>query len=254
MEATNTRLFEMERRTVALEGERQQLINGVTVLRCEVGQTASSTCTIDTMVIGKQDHYNGDPTSFSDWSSLFKVYMGTLDSRYQQLFTEAEQSAVPILSATRDPTEATLSGHQYHVSVMLSTDTALDTCHNAGINDGLETWRQYTVEWESKLMSRYVGLLLQFISLQFDGDTFAKLLHVWCVNYEVQSRNTVEDDLKMGVVILGMHDSHVKEHLIRNTALLDSWIKTRDEILEIARTQQYINSQTGSHAQGQGHG
>ena len=37
MEAFNTRLFEMERRP-ALEGERQQLINEVTVLCGEVGQ------------------------------------------------------------------------------------------------------------------------------------------------------------------------------------------------------------------------
>ena len=38
MEAFNTCLFQMERRTVALEGERQQLINEVTVLRAQVGQ------------------------------------------------------------------------------------------------------------------------------------------------------------------------------------------------------------------------
>ena len=39
------------------------------------------------------------------------------------------------------------------------------------------------------------------------------------------------------------HDSHIKEHLIQNTARLHSWIKTRDDILEIARTQLYLNSQ-----------
>ena len=47
---------------------------------------------------------------------------------------------------------------------------------------------------------------------------------------------------EMGVVILGMQDSRVKEHLICNTARLDTWITTREE-LEITRTQQYINAQ-----------
>ena len=42
MEAFNTRLFEMERRTVALEGERLQLINEVTVLRGQVGQNQTA--------------------------------------------------------------------------------------------------------------------------------------------------------------------------------------------------------------------
>ena len=94
-------------------------------------------------------------------------------------------------------------------------------------------------------MSRYVGLLLQILSFQFDGDMSANLSSCERLvrDYEVQSRKTVEDDLKMGVVILGMHDSRVKEHLMRNTARLGSWIKMRNEILEIARTQQHITSQ-----------
>ena len=60
-------------------------------------------------------------------------------------------------------------------------------------------------------------------------------------HYEVQSRKAVDDDLKMGVVILGTHDSLVKEHLMLNTRL-DSWIKTRDEILEFAHSQRYVNT------------
>ena len=87
-------------------------------------------------------------------------------------------------------------------------------------------------------MSRYVGLLLPFLSFQLDGGMSAKLSS--CErpvrDCEIQSRGS-------GHLVLGMHDSRVKEHLFRNTARLDSWIKTPDEILEIARTQQDINSQ-----------
>ena len=159
-------------------------------------------------------------------------------SRYQQPFAEAEQPAVRILNAAGDCTDATLTAQLYNVSVMLSTDTALDKCHNAGINEGIETWRQFTVEWEPKLMSRYVGLLLQILSFQCDGDMSATLSSFERLvrDYEVQSRKALDDDFKM-------HDSRVKVHLIRNTARLDTWIKTRDKILEIARTQRYINAQ-----------
>ena len=248
MEAFNTRMFEVKGQTVVLEAERQQLINVVTVLRGQGGQRqpaaagvpASSTPTIDTKVLGKSDHCNGDPTRFGDWSFKIKSYMDALGSGYQQLFAEAEQSAVPILNATRDSTEATLNAQPYFVLVMLSTDTALDKCHNAGINEGLKTWRQFTVGWEPNLMSRYVGLLLQIPSFQFDGDMSGKLssFERQVRGYEFRSRKAVDDDLKMGVVILGMQDSR---HLICNTARLDTWIKT--ELLEITRTQQYIDAQ-----------
>ena len=84
---------------------------------CQVGQRqpaaawepVSSTFYHHTKVIGKPDHNNGDPTKFGDWSFKLKSYMGALDPRYQQPFAENEQSADPILNATRDHTEATLS-------------------------------------------------------------------------------------------------------------------------------------------------
>ena len=79
-------------------------------------------------MIGKPDHDSGDPTRFGDWSLKLKSYMGAVDSRYHQQFAEAEQSADPILSDTRDNTEATLKAQLYSVLVMLSMDTALDKC------------------------------------------------------------------------------------------------------------------------------
>ena len=43
--------------------------------------------------------------------------------------------------------------------------------------------------------------------------------------------------------MLGMEDMRVKEHLIRNSVRITSWNQMREEILEITRTQQYIDSQ-----------
>ena len=57
--------------------------------------------------------------------------------------------------------------------------------------------------------------------------------------YEKQSGKDVDDDTIIGVVILGISDPAVKEHLVRHAGRLDSWKKMRAEILEIARTQKY---------------
>ena len=43
--------------------------------------------------------------------------------------------------------------------------------------------------------------------------------------------------------MLGMEDMRVKEHHIRNSVRITSWNQMREEILEITRTQQYIDSQ-----------
>ena len=61
-------------------------------------------------------------------------------------------------------------------------------------------------------------------------------------DYENQSTKTVDDDIKIGVTMLEMEDMRVKEHL-RNSVRITSWNQMREEILEITRTQQYIDSQ-----------
>ena len=62
-------------------------------------------------------------------------------------------------------------------------------------------------------------------------------------DYENQSTKTVDDDIKIGVTMLGMEDMRVKEHLTWNSGRITSWNQMREEILDITRTQQYIDSQ-----------
>ena len=50
-------------------------------------------------------------------------------------------------------------------------------------------------------------------------------------------------DSKIRVTMLGMEDVRVKEHFIRTNVRITSWNQMREEILEITRTQQDIDSQ-----------
>ena len=149
----------------------------------------------------------------------------------------------------------------YNILVMTTAGAALDKCHNAGVNEGFEAWRQFVMEWEPKLRTRYVGLLMNVQGYRFRDDiptklaAFERTVH----GYENQSTKTVDDDIKIGVTMLGMEDMRVKEHLIRNSVRIKSWNQMREEILEIARTQQYIDSQPmpmqlGANPKGKGKG
>ena len=89
-----------------------------------------------------------------------------------------------------------------------------------------------------------MGLLLEILRYKFEADL------VSCVEaferkvreYEKQSGKDVDDDTVIGIVILRTTDAAVKEHLVRHTSRLDAWSKMRAEIVEIARTQQYLRS------------
>ena len=106
-----------------------------------------------------------------------------------------------------------------------------------------ETWSPDC--WESAYESvRQVVAAYPFVpSLAVTCLRSSLRLNVWCVTCEVQSWKPVDDDLNMGVVILGIHNSRAKEHLIPT---LHGWTlgsRRETKMLEIARTQQYINSQ-----------
>ena len=54
-------------------------------------------------------------------------------------------------------------------------------------------------------------------------------------DYENQSTKTVDDDIKIGVTMLGMEDMRVKEHLIRNSVRITSLNQMREENTTVHR-------------------
>ena len=97
------------------------------------------------------------------------------------------------------------------------------------------------MEWEPKLRTRYVGLLMTVLVYRFPDDIPTKLaaFERTAHDYDNKSTKTVDDDIKIGVTMLGMEDMRVKEHLIRNSVRITSWNQMREEILEITRTQHF---------------
>ena len=253
-----------------LNARPQQQETAVTILTKERESLASMTSTqgqrvragvVDTGVIGKPDQCDGDPMKYADWSFKLRSYLGGVDQRYQQELTTTETSSTPRLNATLGSEESALSTQMYNILVMTTAGSALDKCHNAGVNEGFEAWRQFVMEWEPKLRTRYVGLLMNVQGYRFRDDiptklaAFKRTVH----GYENQSTKAVDDDIKIGVTMLGMEDMRVKEHLIRNSVRITSWNQMREEILEITRTQQYIDSQPmpmqlGANPKGKGKG
>ena len=143
---------------------------------------------------------------------------------HQQELTTTETISTPGLNATLG---SAFSTQMYYMLVM-TTRAALDKCHNAGVNEGFEARRQFVMEWESKLRTRCVGLLMNVLVHRFRDDIPNKLAgsREACTTART-SPKTVDDDIKIGVTMQGMEDVRVKEHHIRNSVRITSWNKMR---------------------------
>ena len=93
---------------------------------------------------------------------------------------------------------------------------------NCTTSEGLEAYRQLYLEYNPRLKTRYVGLLLEILRYKFEGDL------VTCIeDFERKVREYIDDETIIGVVILGVTDTSVKEHLVRHSGRLDKWSKMR---------------------------
>ncbi|CAK0882790.1 unnamed protein product [Prorocentrum cordatum] len=249
MEALHARLQAQENVMQQLQGERQQLQQELRQARKapRVEPAPPPSGVVDTRVIGKPGEFASDVTKFADWIFKMKSYVGAVDHRYQDKLMEAEQSQVTIRNATMEPDVARLSTQLYYIIVMAASGSALDKCHNAGVNEAFEAWRQFVLEWEPKLRSRFVGLRMQAMAYKSTGDipsaleAFERL--AW--DYESHSSNNINDNEKIGAVMLGMEDS---------SAGLDARPNIREEISEITRAQQCGAGKKGKGKRGKADG
>ncbi len=242
----NARMGQQESRIQTLTTENQSLTTRLaSSTSTNPPRQAAAPSLVDTRLLGKPENFTGDPQKYPDWSFKLKAYLGAIDVRYQVLMANVEQSNGPLLNIGLSDEEAQLSTQLYYVLVMLSSGAALDKCHNAGVNEGFETWRNFVSEYEPRLRTRTVGLLMQVLSYKFSGnvatrlDGFERLVR----DYESQSGESITDATRIGVVMLGMEEPQIREHLIRNAVRLNTWAGMKEEILEVTRTQHYMNNQ-----------
>ena len=208
----------------------------------------ATTSVVDTKLLGKPPSFDGAPEKWRDWSLVFKAYMGAVDERYGDAFRMIETAVEPVLNDRIDERWTGLSSQMYFILVMLVLGSALDKVHNAGSMQGFEGWRQLMLTYEPRLRTRYVGLLLKILSFRLGEDiaaglsSFERLVR----EYETQSGKIVDSDLKIGVILLHLPDGHLRDHLMSNVTRMDTWEKAREEIMEIARTREYLRSNADS--------
>ena len=150
MAAAIQRLQQQEMAVTILTSERESFARQVQSLSGPPGQR-ERTGVVDTQVIGKPEQFEGDPMKHADWSYKLRSYLGAVDQRYRQELATTEASSTPRLNATLDSEGSAPSTPIFCILVMTTAGAALDKCHNAGVNEGFEAWRQFVMECEPKL-------------------------------------------------------------------------------------------------------
>eukprot|EP00959_Pyramimonas_sp_CCMP1952_P325402 6810935-Pyramimonas_sp.AAC.1 len=129
--------------------------------------------------------------------------------------------------------------------VMLFRDAAQDKMSTILAREGLEAWRRAILDWDPEIRTRKVGLLIKILTVKFSVDIpqsldqFEHLVR----ECEGQAGKQFDEDLKIGIVIANVVDMSIQQHLVKNSASLETWKALNEELLDTARTEQYLNSQ-----------
>ena len=111
--------------------------------------------------------------------------------------------------------------------------------------EGFEAWRALVNKYEPTSKASVVGKLAEILRTPLDGELLAALttFERKIVIYEAQSRETISDSLKIGV-IAGTGQNSMKEHLFVSATKCDSWTNFVREIESIEHARKTITAPT----------
>ena len=177
---------------------------------------------------------------------MFEGYAGAAIPRLQKLMDDAAKAAAPIPNATiMDENDRAVSTQLYWMMLMICKGTALNIVFFAGDSEGLPAWRQLSEKYEPKMRTRFAGQLMSILSSSFQGDT-AEWITVWereIATYERDSGKTLDDEIKVGAVLLKLPESQKKTNLLMRVDKLKKWTDFRDEVVAISRAIAVAQSQ-----------
>ena len=197
--------------------------------------------TVDTRTLGKPQSFAGRRETWREFRFVFEAFASAAHVQMPALFRQAESMGGQRIDVhdLDEPTTA-LSRQLYYMLVMLTTDDAHRMMANVEQGNGAEAWRRLCWEYEPDVRVRHGAVLHALLRREFGKDvnsdlaveieTFERDVRRW----EEQSGKTLDPDIKVSVLMGGMQNQKVRDHLELNATRLDTYPAVRAEILNFA--------------------
>ena len=122
-----------------------------------------------------------------------------------------------------------MSTSLYYMLVFLTKQRALDKVQSAGEGEGAAAWRCLVEHWEPKSRSRWTSMLLGILNTKFRGDALTDV-EAWERElriFEKQTGYNIPDFVKSGILINGLDEESLRNHVVMHTARLDTYDKMK---------------------------
>ena len=188
------------------------------------------------------DHFDGTPEAWSDWDLKFASYLGKeMNGTVGEWMSHVEKRrSVSALTAVLGQDSKASASHIYGALIATCQNKALTIVRKAGAGEGLEAYRLLLLRYDARSRQTRVMRLLEVLAFNFKSDCLLDSLESFeqlVVTYEKESSKTLDDDLKIGIVIKGIETGSLREHLLLHSERADTYELFREEIDTIARAQ-----------------
>ena len=198
--------------------------------------------------------YNGTPETWEEWSWRFKNYFQLVDSRYDALFTAAEEwegtlsnaDLTQLVGEEVDTSRVELSSVLYYALTQFSTGPALQVVRQVTSKVGLEAWRRLHERFNLTRLSKGLSRLTKLLQPNFRQAHFESDFTQWEVELEhyVRDSGAALPDSVLIAVLINATSGALQNHLRLNSSQLDSYQKVRALILDYFKTRHMFQGPT----------
>ena len=188
---------------------------------------------VDTRLLGKPEMFTGEATKWRDFKLIFSAYCGAVNPRLEELMHQ--QVGLETMRSLGDlaPMDAALSVQLSFMLTLLLRGGALEKVRNATEQrNGLEVWRLLLREYEPQVRARWGGMLANIIATRFAGMDIAEFdaFDAACKRYVDQSSRAIDDQVKISVVLNGVSNEKLLEHLQLNQEKFETYAELKTMI------------------------
>jgi hypothetical protein len=188
------------------------------------------------------DAWNGELATWKDWQVKFRSYMGSLLrgelGRWLAYVDENRLTSAKVMVLGENSRAS--ATQLYGALIATCQGKALVVVQRSGNGEGLEAWRELLAKYEPRSKQSRVMRLCEVLGFNFQhGELLDSLERFEAVvaEYEKEAEKTLDDDLKIGIVIRGIEKGRLREHLLLHSEASSNFVEFRATLDTIARAQ-----------------